>query len=286
MTTIEIVRNKTKWPSSLTIFRHGQSEYNVLKAIKMKDPEYLAFIKEYKTDHRSREAKRLAKIIRERYALKTSDHETDLTPVGVRQAFITGQRLFGSKLPKVIHYSPYKRTENTLSRMADGWEQAGKDSYISTGLPFDSLRDVPWIADDRIREQEHGLSLLYSDWRVFHVFHPEQKELHELLGMYDYQYPQGESTTQVRDRGRTYLSMLVREFSEQDVWAVSHHLFKLATRANIERLSPKQFLHLDENEKPVNCGITRYVCDPDAGKEGKLILDFYNKKLYEDHEVV
>ena len=38
----------------------------------------------------------------------------------------------------------------------------------------DALK-VKIIEDERIREQEHGLSSIYNDWRVFFTLHPEQK---------------------------------------------------------------------------------------------------------------
>jgi IS5 family transposase len=61
---------------------------------------------------------------------------------------------------------------------------------------------------------------------------------------------------------------------------VTHHLTILSFRANYERLSPEEFIRLDEHEKPVNCGITVYRGDPNQGKDGKLVLQIYNKKFY------
>ena len=122
--------------------------------------------------------------------------------------------------------------------------------------------------------------LLYNDWRVFNVFHPEQGALRTLLGPYWYQYPQGESVSQVRDRVRSILATVIREHSGKNVMMVTHHLTILSIRATLERLTHEQFMELDTNEKPVNCGVTHYRGDPDAGSNGKLVLDFYNRKLY------
>lgn len=259
-----------KWPDSLTCIRHGQSEYNVLKALKDADPRYQLFKKAYAKNHRSAESVLLAKEMHEKYRLKTSDFDTKLTPVGISQGFITGTNLRKSRRipkPDIIIWSPYERTEETKNQLCYGWPE---------------LASVFSVSDDRVREQEHGLSLLYSDWRIFHVFHPDQKDLHELLGPYWYQYPQGESVSQTRDRLRDFQSMLIRECTGMHVMVVMHHLTKLAIRANLERLSPKQFIYLDNHEKPVNCGVTHYVGNPDVGKDGRLELDFYNLKLYED----
>jgi hypothetical protein len=64
--------------------------------------------------------------------------------------------------------------------------------------------------------------------------------------------------------------------------AITHHLTILATRANFERLGPEEFLHLDRHDKPVNCGVTRYLGTPSEGSRGKLRLHEYNKRYYED----
>ena len=255
-----------KWPASVTLIRHGQSAYNVLREAKDRDPEYQAFKRAFNRNHRSEETRRLAEAMRKKYALRTSDYKTPLTEAGVAQGVQTGQRLHEViPLPNVILYSPYERTRDTLSALCQGWPQLGS---------------VEGLAEDRIREQEHGLSLLYSDWRMFHTFHPEQKELHDLLGPYWYQYPQGESVSEVRERTRDVLSMLIREYAGMHVLLITHHLTILASRANLERLTPEEVIRLDEHEKPVNCGVTHYIGKPDLGKDGKLALEFYNKKLY------
>ncbi len=167
--------------------------------------------------------------------------------------------------PHVVYVSPYFRTRNTFDCMRSEWSALG-DSKI--------------VQEDRIREQEHGLSLLYNDWRVFHVMHPEQKDFRELQGPYWYQYPQGESVSMVRDRIRSFLTTLVREDSGKRVMLVTHHLTLLSIRAILERLPPEQFVELDENHKPVNCGVTIYDGEPDKGSDGKLTLAIYNQKFY------
>ena len=110
--------------------------------------------------------------------------------------------------------------------------------------------------------------------------HPEQRMLRKLQGPYWYQFPQGESVAQVRDRIRSMTSTIIREYRDLHVWLVTHHLTILSIRANFERLSPEDFIHLDEHEKPVNCGITIYRGDPQSGGSGKMQLELYNKSLY------
>jgi len=67
--------------------------------------------------------------------------------------------------------------------------------------------------------------------------------------------------------------------------AITHHLTILATRANFERMGPEDFLHLDEHEKPVNCGVTRYVGKAMLGSRGRLELEEYNRRYYQDAEI-
>lgn len=256
-----------KWPISLTLIRHGQSVYNVLRAKKQKDPLYQQFTEHYRKRDVGPAARELALQIKLKYALGVGDYETPLTPEGEQQAIITGEQLLkaGTQIPDVIIYSPYHRTRDTMHSLARGWGE---------------LRSVRKVEDDRIREQEHGLAIVYNDWRVFHTFHPEQRELKDLQGDYWYQYPQGESVADVRDRVRSMLTTLVREYNGQHVLMVTHHLTILSIRATLERLTPEEFIALDKNDKPVNCGVTHYIGKPGEGKEGKLVLQTYNQRLY------
>ncbi len=255
-----------KWPTELTLIRHGESVYNALRRQKERDPEYLEFQTLYRTDPQGDETRRLALIMKERYSTGTGDYETELTPAGIRQARVTGTRLSEYiALPDVVLYSPYLRTKETLKGLRNGWHD---------------LQSVRVVEDDRIREQEHGLSLIYSDWRIFHTMHPEQRELRERQGSYWYQYPQGESVSMVRERVRSMLTTLSREYQGQRVLMVTHHLTILSIRATLERLTPEQFIALDEHEKPLNCGVTVYRGNPTAGKDGRLELKEYNQRLY------
>lgn len=255
-----------KWPAELVIVRHAQSEYNTLRGMKSSDPLFAEFCQAYEKDYRSSKARKLAVAVRAKYSLGVSDAETRITTKGGSMAIETGDQLKKKiELPHVIFVSPYSRTQETLGHMKVKWPE---------------LEGVKTIHEDRIREQEHGLSLIYNDWRVFHVMHPEQKELRELQGPYWYQYPQGESASQVRDRIRSFLATITREYSGQRVMLITHHLTILSIRATLERLTPHQFIHLDEKEKPVNCGVTIYRGNPAVGREGRLELVQYNSQLY------
>lgn len=255
-----------KWPAHLIIIRHGESAYNALRKQKQNDELYQLFLSAFEKDYRSAEAVALASQVRGRFALECSDYQTPLSDFGKSQASKTGRGISDIlPRPDVVFVSPYLRTNQTFAGLVDG------------GLDIEAAKIVQ---EDRIREQEHGLSLLYSDWRVFHTLHPEQRELYAQQGPYWYQYPQGESVSDLRNRVRSFWNTLVREHSGQVVYLVSHHLTKLSIRSLLERWSPEEFIRVDEKEKPINCGVTHYVGDSSRGDDGRLELQEYNLKLW------
>ena len=253
-----------KWPSSITLIRHDISAYNILKDKRVNDPLYKDFLASRKDKKNYEETKLLALLVMQKFALGIGDADTPLANEGV-QAYKTGLVLSSGKVPDVVFVSPYKRAMFTLGKLIGGWP---------------ALAKAKTYEEERIREQEHGLALLYNDWKVFHALHPDQEALYELEGPYWYRYPQGENVPDVRDRNRSWLSTLTRDFAEKDVFVVTHHLNILAMRANLERLSAQDFIFLDKREKPINCGVTVYRGHPDQGKDGKLVLESYNVKHY------
>lgn len=266
-----------KWPVELTIVRHDVSVFNAMKKRREADPDYKRMRELYDKDYgnvsakvQKREAAELLRLCHQltaRYGLKRGDWDTPLadpqSPLGQQVGRALPAHI---KLPDVIYVSPYERTLHTLKGIKRGWPELDK---------------VPTIEDDRLREQEHGAALLYNEWRVFQTLHPEQRALREMQGRYWYCYPQGENVPSVRERARSFQNTLVREHAGQRVLVVSHHLWLLAFRANMERWDAARFEHVDEHEKPINCGVTIYRGDPNQGKAGKLVLDQYNLKLYE-----
>lgn len=255
-----------KWPEYLVLIRHGVSKYNLLKGRKEADSLYQAFVLEWEKDPASPRTVELAKEVWQKFSLGVSDADTPLADVEGKQAFATGMELKNIiEVPDVIFVSPYKRTLDTLSHIQRGWPD---------------LNNVRLYREDRIREQEHGLVLLYNDWRVFQALHPEQGLLRQLEGPYWYRFPQGENVPDVRERNRSWLSTLVRDFTGKKVLVVTHHLNILATRANLERWDADEFLRVDKEEKPINCGVTLYRGYPHEGMDGHLKLEFYNKKYY------
>lgn len=268
------VDNFMKWPNTLTILRHGESAYNLLKIKKRENKEYDKFIvlfsKEYEKaksiDWPSKKLKELAKKVWKNNELVYSDYKTPLTEEGFNQAKKTGLGL--KKIipqPNVIYFSPHLRTRETLKGLVQGWSE---------------LASVKRVSEERIREQEHGLQGLFNDWRIFCVLNPLQALLFKKEGDYFYRHPNGENKADVRDRIKSFISTLIRENAGENVLVISHHLTLLVIRANLERWLPEEFLRVDKEEKPINCGVTIYKCDPILGKNGKLVLKTYNKQIY------
>jgi len=255
-----------KWPNCLVLIRHDVSSYNVLKKEKEADPLYRTFGELFISDPDGKETKRLALLLWKKYQLNCSDAKTPLIDPKAKQAHRTGQRMKKELvLPDVIFVSPYRRAMDTLEGLRQGWPELAK---------------VKCYEEERIREQEHGLALLYNDWRIFQVLHPEQRFLYEQEGMYRYRYPQGESVPDVRDRSLLMMNTIIRDWVGKNVMLVCHHLNILALRANLDRLREKEFIRLDKEEKPINCGVTVYRGHPKLGQDGRLVLEFYNKKYY------
>ena len=82
-----------KWPFSLTLVRHGQSAYNILKNKKSQDGDYQTFLREFKRNPQSEETKYLTDFLLAKHRFDVGDFNTPLTEEGLRQSYITGQNL-------------------------------------------------------------------------------------------------------------------------------------------------------------------------------------------------
>lgn len=256
----------SKWPNSLTLVRHIQSGFQQLKLDKANDPLHKQLKRAYALDPNSKVTQSLARQVWEKYPPSHGDHNTPTTAEGQASAVAMAQALKERiMLPDVIYVSPYGRTWTTLEHMKKGWPE---------------LKEVKTYEDYRLRELDHGLASIYNDWRVFFALHPEQRMLHRFQGDYWYRWPQGENVPDVQFRARSLNDTFMREFAEQNILVVSHHLYILAAMANYLRWTDKKFLWYDKYRKPVNAGVTLFNLDPAKGKRGRLALGKYNLKLY------
>jgi broad specificity phosphatase PhoE len=255
-----------KYPETLSFIRHDISAYNVLNAKKDASPVYREFKKAYDKDPDSDESHRLAIEVKEQFLFPYTDRNTPLAEGSGIQAEIMGQNLKKRiDLPDVIFVSPYKRTIDTLEMMTKGWSELGK---------------VKTIIDERIIEKDYGLFSLYNDWRIFNVLYPDQRDSYKMQGSFWHRFPQGENIPDVIKRLCSFVDTLNNYHPEENVLAVTHHLSILALRSIIEGFSEKDFLRLNNEEKPINAGVTIYRGKPNEGTDGRLVLDVYNAKFY------
>lgn len=255
-----------KWPSSVTLIRHAPSANNVLRHQWEGDKDWREFVAEFEADHHSASTRQLAEMLFGRYKLGSGDWSTPAIEDSLCHAETMARALAETQpRPHEIFVSPYLRTKQTLEAMVRGWPE------LDIWAP---------VEEERIREQEHGLATIYSSRRIFFAFHPEQYDLYKLEGQYWYRYPQGEKVPDVRERVRSFLATIIREYSEKHVMIVTHHLAILSFMAALGRWDDKIFMVYNEHHKPINCGVTRYHGNPSVGKDGRHIPVYYNKKLY------
>lgn len=164
-----------KWPERLTLVRHAESAYNKQKALKQESDLYQKFKKAYDENPLSPDCKEIAIEVKKTFPVLVGDHNTPLAKDDNEKSTLVGKALRDKiAIPEVIFVSPYERTHETLKGIIKGWPQ---------------LAEVKTVEEERLREQEHGLSLLYWDWRLFNVMNPEQIEFRKIEGEYYYRYP-------------------------------------------------------------------------------------------------
>lgn len=257
-------------PSLLTFIRHGESESNATTKRKNRDLVYKQFLAAYKSDWQSLETRTLAFAVKQKFFAGMGQNDAMLTEEGKKQAKETGARLREEGLldvPDAVFFSKAARTRETFECMAQGWPELGSAILMPP--------------DNRLREQEHGLITIYSDLRVMFAICPEQRQLHDAEGEYFYKFPNGENVPDAELRAGLWLEDIRRRFAGRHVMVFSHFRTIFAIRMLLEGLSPQEFIRINKEDGPINCGVTVYRKEPARGKSGKLVLECYNKKLYD-----
>lgn len=190
--------------------------------------------------------------------------DVGLTPVGGRQAVATGKALGIRFQFDRVFVSPFARTMLTAQLMSQQFPYA-----------------VDLIEDDRLREIDFGVLDGLTKHGITHL-QPEEKERRVRLGKYHHRPPGGENYPDVALRLHSFLGTLTREASEASILVVCHSVVVLVFRKLLERLSERQVLAIesDKNQEIHNCSVTHYACDPDAGRQGKLVLRDFNHVYY------
>ena len=256
-------------PASLTLIRHARSSYNQSRLLLESDPLYLEFKSEYKRNPESEETVRLALLCNEKYASIEDEFNTPLADGADKEAEVSGfslSRLF--PVPDVVFVSPFLRTKSTLDFLIHGWSKLG---------------NIPTYVDDRVQEQRHGDMLGYPNRRIFLALNPKERRLYDSEGEYYYRYPNGDSVLDIQIRIRLWLNMIYEKFPGKHVLVVTHHKVILAARVEIDNLSTDDYYKLDNEDKPINCGITRYVLNESTDpKKAHLKLAEYNLNIIEN----
>jgi broad specificity phosphatase PhoE len=249
----------------LTAIRHGESEHNRQVVGQRGDPVYQEFVEAYERDWQSETTQRLALMLLDALPDECPDSEVALSDEGVLQSrLLAGSLQARVALPAVVVVSPLKRTADTYSLMVETWP---------------ALSRVPVIEDTRVQERSRGLQVQYKNWRVFEVFHPEEKLRKDHQGLYWYRYPGGENLDDVKQRVGQCIDDAHRLQPDGHVMVITHEGPILTARANFEGLPPDEILSLMSDNPPANASVTSY-----ALSTGTPVLQAYNEKPHE-HQI-
>ncbi|WP_428970221.1 histidine phosphatase family protein [Sphingomonas sp. Xoc002] len=225
------------WPERLWIVRHGESAGNVARAQAL-----------------SAGAGRIR--------LDRRDMDIPLSPRGIEQARALGHWFArpGMARPETILASPYVRARETATLFR---EAAGG------GI------DLPICFDERLREKEFGILDGLTAAGIAQE-EPQQARLRAELGKFYHRPPGGESWCDVILRLRSLMDTVALHHGGRRVMIIAHQVVVLCLRYILEGLSEEEILAIDREAPVVNCGVTEYVFDPNAGPGGGLRLSSFN----------
>ena len=170
-----------KWPDTLWIVRHGQSESNV--------------------------ARRLAEeAAREEIGISVRDVDVELSSLGQEQARAVGRWIRGlppEERPNVVLVSPYRRAIQTARLICEAAE-------IEV-----NRADGSYVVDERLREKEFGVLTGLTRAGIASL-HPNEYALRMLFGKFYHRPPGGESYCDVIMRLRSVLGTITREYAAGD----------------------------------------------------------------------
>jgi len=182
----------------------------------------------------------------------------------MQQAIITGNRLKERFHFDQVYVSPFTRTMQT-ARLIIG------QFHYTPNL----------VEDERLREIDFGVLDGLTKHGIAH-FQPAEHERRARIGKYHHRPSGGENYPDVALRLRSFLGKLTRKAVGRSVLVVCHSVVVLVFRKLLECLSEQQLqaIDADKAQEVQNCSVTHYACDASAGKEGKLILQDFNRIYY------
>ncbi|MES2498127.1 MAG: histidine phosphatase family protein [Pseudomonadota bacterium] len=227
-----------RWPDRLWIIRHGQSAGNV-----------------------ARDAAHEAEL--DRIAISGRDVDVPLSRLGEEQADALGHWFSSGHehdRPDVLLSSPYRRALQTARHFRDAGGAAADERICM---------------DERLREKEFGILDGLTTHGIVNQF-PEQADFRKIIGKFYHRPPGGESWCDVIFRLRSLLDTVSLHYGERRVMIFAHQVVVLCLRYIIENLDEQEILRIDREGDVANCSVTEYRFDPNAGKNGNLVLERYN----------
>lgn len=212
--------NSPRWPISLTLVRHGESEGNLADLAAQRSG---------------------AEVIVGEHDIRDADVE--LSDDGQRQAQAVGRwlsKLSNDERPDVAYTSPYVRAQHTAEIAV---------AECSNGVTLKR--------DERLRERELGLLDGLTSTGIRKRL-PDEVERREWLGKFYYRPPVGESWADVALRVRSLLATLQATYAGQRVLVVTHQAVIMVFRYVLEELPEQELLEIDRSGQLANCSITRY----------------------------
>jgi broad specificity phosphatase PhoE len=140
--------------------------------------------------------------------------------------------------PSVLLSSPYRRTAETASGVAD-----------ALGLEVEY--------DERLRERDAGILTGLTPHGI-RERHPEELRRRDEVGEFFYQPPTGESWCDLTLRVRSFLHDLRTGYDGARVWVFTHQAVVIAFRYVLEGLSPERMLQIDRDLPLPNASQTSY----------------------------
>jgi broad specificity phosphatase PhoE len=210
-----------KWPSTLYLIRHGQSERNVRK------------------DKAKAEGRETV------WSEGIRDQDTPLTTLGNLQALSVGVELRKHHHLGIdtIFTSPYLRARQTTTKLCEGL-----GSYNTPEI----------VVEERIRELEFGILDGLTPEGV-RVKYPEEVARRKKEGKYYYRPPGGENRPDLNLRIHSFIDTLNRDFVGKTVAVSCHSVVVLAFRHLLERWDEEHYLVVDK-EDVKNASVTTYKC--------------------------
>jgi len=209
------------WPKRLVLVRHAESEGNVRSAD-------------------------------ERAQFNIATHAYPLTPLGRRQAAITGEYLrnkFGEF--DVYYVSYYQRSRETMSVM---------------------YPDAKVYEDPRLAEGQRGIWHTLTQEQIEKLF-PGETARKEREGLYHYRPLGGESWPDIELRIHSFLGTLSRDYDGQNVLIVVHGHWLILFQRLIHHFSIEETVEIYGRRVFDNASVTLYGSDVINGKQRLVLIE-------------